>query len=128
MECPATDGAGKKRPAARTGRTPRKTKRGLAIHCRDDRENQRPALTRVVRRVCERVWRTFSALGGGAKKSSRAARRTRRAHCPDDARGDGDRAALSAVECRSSDCGNFVSRFRKALGKPLSRDRFRHGL
>ena len=87
-----------------------------------------PRLRGICECVSEGIWRTFSSHRRGAQLSSRAPRRTGRAHRANDARGDGDRAALSATESRSSRRRNSFSRFRKALGKSSARRRIHHGI
>src|SRR6266705_110958 len=128
MDGAAVNGAGEERIAARTSGVARETKRGLAIYPGNDRDHHGSAFASVVRWVRERFGRAFSAHGGGAKLSSCAPRRFGRAHRADDADREQDRAAVSAIECRSFAGRHFVSRLRQALGKRAARKRIRHGL
>src|SRR5204863_7786747 len=64
----------------------------------------------------------------GPQLSSRAPWRVGRAHGPDDAYRERDRAALSPIECRSFTGRHSVSRFRETLGKRVARKRVRHEL
>src|SRR6266436_768189 len=63
-----------------------------------------------------------------AQLSSRAARRIGGAHRANDARGERDRAALSAVESRSADGWHPLPRFWKTLGECALREWVRHEL
>src|SRR5438876_756527 len=110
MDGAAVNPAGEDRITARTGRAARQTKRRLAIHPRNDCHYQRSTFARVVRCVPERIGRTVSTYGGGPKLSSCPSWRFGGAHCTDDEDCEPDRAALSAIECRSFAGRRFVSR------------------